>query len=335
MKKTSTSLIGLSGFALLMIAALVLVIGAIERPVAGATDRYDALFTDANGLRVGDDVRAYGVQVGKVDGIRLDRDRARVRLSIRRDTPVFDTSTLAIRYQNLTGQRYVDLRRAAEPGRRLPAHTTIGTEHTVPSFDVTSLFNGLEPVLRTLSPEALNQLTQSLLAVVEGDGSGIAPALKSLGELSAYLGDRQRVITTLVRNMAAAADRIGGRSPHLVTFLGKVTDVFQALQVNIDGLVDFAVTAPPVLEPADRLLATLGFTVGDNPDVDSLVHRFIPDPQAIVDILARLPALLSGLDAAIPASIAGSSPVCSKGKADVPGAIGVLIGGRKVSICKG
>lgn len=104
-------------FAVVMIVVLSVVFTAIKRPVAGDTETHQALFTDANGLKVGDDVRQFGVQVGKVDTISLDGALARVRLSLKTDAPIFDNSKLAIRYQNLTGQRYIDLQQQPKPGR--------------------------------------------------------------------------------------------------------------------------------------------------------------------------------------------------------------------------
>jgi phospholipid/cholesterol/gamma-HCH transport system substrate-binding protein len=322
-------------FAAAMLVVLVLVLTAIQRPVDGATEHHKGLFTDASGMKVGDDVRMYGVQVGEIEAVELDGALARVRFSARIDHPVYTNSTLAIRYQNLTGQRYLDIQQPPQPADRLAAGATLGTDHTVPSFDVTSLFNGLQPVLATISPEKINQLAESLLAVIEGDGNGVGPALAAIGQLSSYVSDRQQVITTLVRNMSEAADKIGGRAPHLVDFIGNITDVFEALRTNLVGLIDFALTAPPVLDPADRLLATLGFTVWDNPDIDKMVRRLIPDPEQIVDILGRLPAVLAGIAAAVPTRDGSPAPVCSKGNAAVPSVLQVLIGGRKVKVCKG
>ncbi|WP_052172651.1 MlaD family protein [Nocardia sp. BMG111209] len=101
-----------------MALALIGVLQVIERPVAGATDSYTAMFTDANGLRVGDEVRLYGVQVGKVDSLGLAGPLARVRFTVMRTHPLFDNSTLAVKYQNLTGSRYLEIEQAERPDRR-------------------------------------------------------------------------------------------------------------------------------------------------------------------------------------------------------------------------
>ncbi|WP_348537427.1 MCE family protein [Nocardia cyriacigeorgica] len=324
----------LAVFAVVVTVLLGMIVTAINRPVDEPTVGYRAVFTDVNGLRTGDDVRVHGVAVGKVEAIALRGNQAEVRFELAESTPIFDNTELAVRYQSLVGQRYIDLRHAPEPGVRLGAGATIGVEHTVPSFDITRLFNGLKPVLATLSPEALNRFTESMLAVIEGNGSGIGPALDAIADLSAYVTDRQHVITTLVRNLSEISDTIGGRSAPLITLLGNVADIFDSLQRNVVGLIDFALTAPPVLRPANSLLATIGFTENDNPDIENILRLLIPSPEAVVDVLGRLPAALAALDAAIAQQIPGSSPVCSKGPAPTPPPLQILFAGQGVSICR-
>lgn len=330
--KVSTAAWRLGIFAVTIVAVLALVIQLIERPVAGDTEAHDALFTDANGLKVGDDVRMYGVQVGKVKSIDLDGTRARVRLTVKTDAPIYDNSTLAIRYQNLTGQRYIDLQQQPQLGTRIAADATVGVEHTVPSFDVTSLFNGLKPVLATISPEAVNQFSASMVALIEGDGAGVGPAMDAIGKLASYVDNRQQVIGTLIRNMSDLSDRVGGRVHYLVPLLARLTDIFESLRANIGGLAQFAVTAPSVLGPVDSLLRTLGLAQGS--DVEALIQRLFPDPKEAVAVLGKLPAVLAAADAMAP-SASGWMPQCSKGTAELPAVLQVLVEGQQVVLCNG
>ncbi|ATL66071.1 MlaD family protein [Nocardia terpenica] len=320
-------------FAGVMVVVLAVVFTAIERPVSGRTEGHDALFTDANGLKVGDDVRMYGVQVGKVERIGLDGTLARVRLSLKTDAPIYDNSKLAIRYQNLTGQRYIDLQQQPRPGARIPAGATVGTERTVPSFDVTSMFNGLKPVLSTISPEAVNQFSASMVALIEGDGGGVGPALDAIGKLASYVDNRQQVISTLIHNMSDLSDKVGGRVHYLVPLLARLSDIFESLQRNIGGLAQFAMSAPSVLGPLDNMFDALGLQTGD--DVDALIHKLFPDPKQAVEVFDKLPGLLAGLDAAAPKTVAGWKPQCSKGNAEVPGVLQVLVAGQRVVLCNG
>lgn len=321
-------------FAVAMALLLAFVVQAIERPVAGETRSYTAVFTDANGLKTGDDVRMYGVQVGKVATIGLDSNRATVGLTVQQGMAVYDSSKLAIRYQNLTGQRYVDIQQPPHPGAELRAGTTIGVDQTIPSFDITALFNGLQPVLAEFSASAVNQFAESMLAVIEGNGTGIGPALDAIEKLSRYVTDRQVVISTLVANLKLISDQMGGRSSQLIALIDGMTGVFAALQEKFDGVVDYALTAPPVLRPINDLLATVGLTPNTNPDLDADIRLLFPDPDQAVEALSRFPALLQSLSALIPDTGPGVNLSCSAGAAPVPQPLQVLIAGQRISICK-
>lgn len=321
-------------FAVIMIVLLVGVVQAIQRPVAGGGRTFEALFTDAGGLKTGSDVRMYGVAVGKVTKIELAGANARVRFSVQSDRPVYDTSRLAIRYQNLTGQRYVDIQQPDKAGNPATASTTIGLEHTTGSFDITALFNGLEPALKEFSPEAVNQLAVNARAVLEGDGSRIGATLDAVGTLSAYATDRQAVISLLLHNFSSIADQIGGKSPEAGMLIQGLSDVFVNLQKQFDGLMDAVTVAPPILGALNNLLAALGFTHPDNPDLDADVRQLFPDPQQALDTLGKLPALLQSLIAVIPSRTGGVNLACAHGAAELPPIANILVRGQRISVCK-
>ncbi|MFI9504009.1 MCE family protein [Nocardia sp. NPDC052566] len=331
-------IVRLSVFAVAMIMLLGVIVQAITRPVGGDTASFTATFTDVSGLKTGDDVRMFGVQVGKVTAIDLDGDRARVGFTVQRDRPVYDSSVLAIRYQTLTGQRYMDIKQPDRPGLQLKPGTAIAPANTIASFDITQLFNGLQPVIAEFSPAALNQFTESVLAVIEGNGSGIGPALDALDKLSAYAVDRQTVLSTIVSNLQAISSQIGGRSPHLVTLLRGIADVFTAFREKLYGLIDFAQVAPSALGPLNSLLGALGFTEGANPDLMTDIRLLFPDPQAAMDLLGRLPGLLQALSALLPPAHPAVGQVdltCTKGNAELPPALAVLVAGQRIAICNG
>ncbi|MET9215134.1 MULTISPECIES: MlaD family protein [unclassified Nocardia] len=303
----------------------------ITRPVEGDTDTHTAMFTDANGLRPGDDVRLYGVQVGKVAAVDLDGGLARVRFTIGSDRPLFVDSKVAVRYQNLTGFRYLDVEQPAQPGEQRGAGSTFGVDQTVPAFDITTLFKGLQPVLRELSPEDLNQFTTSLLAVVEGNGTGIGPALGAIENLSRYASDQQAVLSVLVDNLAEVSDHIGGDSGNAMKLLGSLTDLFAVIAAKLPGLVDFSQQIPPVIQPLRSMLTVLGLTGQEDRDLDALLKQSFPDPYDAVAVFERMPGLIESIAAAVPAS--GPRAACAHGAAQAPEPLHVLLAGQRIVLC--
>ncbi|WP_280357972.1 MlaD family protein [Nocardia otitidiscaviarum] len=322
-------------FAAVMVVLLVVIVQVIRRPVPGAAERYTAVFTDANGLRVGADVRMYGLPVGKVESLSLEGADAKVRFTVQRGHPLYEGATLAIRFQTLAGQRYIDVRQPDRAGPRLAPGTTFGADRTTPAFDITALFNGLQPVLAEATPEAVNHFAESMLAVINGDGSGIGAALDAVERLAGFVSDRQTVISTLVRNLREMSDALAGRAPHMITVIGGLAEVFGTLEQRLQGVVDYAQTIPPLLLPLDSLAARLGLTPGVDTEIDRLLRAALPDPEVARETLRRLPALLRGLDALASGTTESLSASCGNGPVPAPAPLAMLFAGQEITLCRG
>ncbi|MBF6171901.1 MlaD family protein [Nocardia blacklockiae] len=330
---TRSLLLRLAIAAVLTVVVLAGVFRVVERPVRGDTDTYTAMFTDANGLRGGDDVRLYGVQVGKVRAVELDGALARVRFTVTKDHPVFEGGKIAIRYQNLTGFRYLDIQQPEHPERRRDPKTVFQIADTVPAFDITTLFKGLQPVLAQLSPADINQFATSMLAVIQGDGTGLGPALDAVNKLSRYASDRQAVVSTLVSNLAVISDHLGGKSGSAMALMSKLTSLFVNITDKLPGLVDFALTIPPVLKPLRGTLAALGVSGNRGQDLDAVLQNAFPDPHAAAAAFGRLPGLIQAMTAVVPSTGPDAALTCSHGTAAAPAPLQLLIAGQRITLC--
>ncbi|MVU76706.1 MCE family protein [Nocardia sp. ET3-3] len=332
--RTRALLLRVGTAVVLMTLVLAGVFRVVERPVGGDTDTYTALFTDANGVRAGDDVRLYGVQVGKVDQVGLSGSLARVRFTVSRAHPVFVNTKIAVRFQNLTGFRYLDLEQPDQPGGRRAPKATFTTAETVPAFDITTLFKGLQPVLAQLSPEDIDQFATSLLAVIQGDGSGLGPALGAIEKLSHYATDRQTVLSTLVGNLSQISERMGGKSGNAMKLLTNLTDLFVTISDKLPGLVQFSATIPPVLQPLRNLLTVLGVTGARDRDLDTVLQQAFPNPQQAVAVFDQLPGLIQTMAAAVPRTGPDADSTCSHGPATAPEPLRLLIAGQRITLCQ-
>lgn len=119
---------GLAAIALVLLAAF----NASALPLIGGGEDYSASFSEAGGLRSGDEVRIAGVRVGKVKGIRLAGNKVDVDFRITEDVAFGPESGASIRMKTLLGQKYVSL----EPRGRgqMTEGTTIPISRTVSSL---------------------------------------------------------------------------------------------------------------------------------------------------------------------------------------------------------
>lgn len=321
----------------LVVAALVsavlfaLVISAMRSPVSGPTRTYTAEFSDVSGLGANGDIRTRGVRIGKVHSIELrERDGktiAHVQFTMEEPYTPTDATTLAVKYQNLTGVRYIDADFGEKPG--LPVEH-VALENTKPSFDITSLFNGLQPVLATMSTEDINRFTENAIALLQGDGGGLRPMLDDAQRLANLASDREQVIATLADNLARIADSMGGRSDGVVEFLRSVSFPIAKAMTVLDEFHKTATYGPEFLTPIKRLLDAYGLAPGA--DVDAMVASAFTSLEEAAEAVRLLPPAVAGLQ--VPASApTGAGAGCSHGIAQLPTDVQVLLNGSEVVVC--
>lgn len=318
--------------AVITVLLFILVVNAMRNPVDAQVIKYRADFTDASGLHENGDVRFRGKRIGKVTSVDLHHDAdgkpfARVEFTMEDQQKLTSTTTLAIKYQNLTGVRYLDVRPGDEPGQMV-SHAS--TSQTVPSFDITGLFNGLQPVLTTMKADEVNQFSENAIALLQGDGSGLGPMLDSTQKLANYAKDRQQLISTLTSNLARIADTMGGRSPQVMGFLEAVDLPISNAMTVLD---EFAVTAsagPALFEPVERLLVALG--INEQFDVDEFLQTSFTSMQEALNSFQLMPNALAGLRGID--TRASFSKQCAKGRAQIPADVRVLMSGSEVVLCQ-
>ena len=304
----------------------------LTNPVAVDTRSYTAVFTDASGLHPDGDVRVHGVRVGKIKAVDLARrdgqNVAQVSFTLDDKYGIVGMSRLAIKFQALTGVRYMDITNVAEGYAPADLITQVPTTMTQPSFDVTALFNGLQPVLATLSPEEINTFTANAASFLTGDGSGLAPLLESLRNLTEFVSDRQEVIATLMRNMSEVADAIDGKSRqfiHLIDLINQPVD--NALTVLDEFRKDYLYY--DFYDPVVRLLHNFGLKPGIN--IDDALDRAFSNLDNFFDAFKLVPVMNENIQP--PGENVDTIEPCSRGRFQLPETMDVLLNGQRVVLC--
>src|SRR5262249_2821144 len=114
-------------------------------------------------------------------------------------------TTASIRYLNLIGDRYMELKRG-DSDKKLAAGSTIPVERTEPALDLDALIGGFRPVFRALDPDKVNNIAQSLITVFQGQGGTINDILDQTASLTSALADRDQAIGEVIRNLNTVLD---------------------------------------------------------------------------------------------------------------------------------
>ena len=287
---------GLSIFMVVAVTLTWLVYVTLRRDVAGRTAPYAAMFTDVFGLREGDDVRMAGVRVGRVQSIELQGDLAKVSFVVQSNQQLLGTTVASVTYQNIVGQRYLGLSLGTrgEPDP-LPAGSVIPIERSDPSFDVTRLLNGYEPLFSLLNPRDADNLTRGVIQSLQGDEASITALVDQTSRLTdSFAGHDEELgtvisdLNTVMRNLAQHNDSLD----QILTEAQSAVSIFDGQRSElVDSTGSIARVVRQLSEVTDEVY----------PDLKELVDRQPGFAQHMVGIEpqlaftgANLPLLLKG-----------------------------------------
>ncbi len=198
-------------------AAIVVVFGQIR---FDRTNSYTAEFSNVSGLREGQFVRASGVEIGKVKEVKLEDNghRVQVKFDVDRGVQLYESTTAQIRYLDLIGNRYMELKRCAdvvsdptcgkaEGGTKtLSSGGMIPLARTQPALDLDALIGGFQPLFRALDKDKVNNIATAIVTAFEGQGDTIGDILKQTGQLTSRLAESDQAIGEVVKNLNIVLD---------------------------------------------------------------------------------------------------------------------------------
>src|SRR3954447_13071854 len=164
--------------AMLLVAAMLIVVFGEFRFASDSS--YHATFTDASRLKAGQDVRIAGVPVGSVKDVKLNPDNTvDVAFDINERYQLYTSTRAVVRYENLVGDRYLEI--ASGPGdlRKLPRGATIPKQNTQPALDLNAVLGGLRPVLKVLDGAKVSEVSNAVIELLEGQGGAVSDLLSN------------------------------------------------------------------------------------------------------------------------------------------------------------
>jgi phospholipid/cholesterol/gamma-HCH transport system substrate-binding protein len=262
--------IGVLGTAVLV---LIVAVGQsfTSAPMLFATPAYFGQFTDTGQLNKGDKVRITGVEVGKVEGFKIDGDHVVIKFSLGTNT-IGTESRLAIKTDTVLGKKVLEIEPRGTTTLRPNGVLPLG-QSTTPyqiydaAFDVTKAAAGWN--IDTVK-QSLNVLSQT----VNQTYSHLSPALDGLARFSDSIGKRDEAITHLLEQANKVASVLGDRSEQVnrllvnaKTLLAAFNERGQAIDALLGNVAAFSAQVK-------------GF-INDNPNLNPVLEQL----RSISDVL--------------------------------------------------
>lgn len=260
--------VGLTTIAVLLAGAF----NIKDLPLIGNGDEYTAAFSEAGGLKPGDEVRIAGVKVGKVDEVTLEDGHVKVAFNVD-DAELGDRTGAAIRVKTILGAKYLALR--PEGGGELGGE--IPLSRTESAYDVVEAFSDLATTTEKVDTEKLAESLDTISETFADSPEEVKASIRGLSKISRTVASRDRELRQLLKHADGVTKVLSDRSDEF----GKLVKDGDALFKEIDRRRQ---VIHRLLRSSIALATQLSGLVGDNrQQIGPALKRL----DTVVDMLRR------------------------------------------------
>jgi phospholipid/cholesterol/gamma-HCH transport system substrate-binding protein len=241
------------------------------------------VFSDASGIRAGDDVKVAGVRVGRVTGVAADRRHGQVFVDflVNDGIDLGPQTTAEVALQTLLGTKFLRLAGPVE-GPYLAdeprSERVIPRERTKTPFDVFELTKVGTRTIQATNTEQLNRMITQLAAVTEGKHDQIALLVSSVTTVSDAITSRDAQLQELLQRADTLSATLADKDQTLVGLIDQsqgVLDLVNRRRTDLGRALDDGATTVEQLSAIVRTNKTDLDTILDtlHPTVDVLEKR--------------------------------------------------------------
>lgn len=218
-----------AGFMGVVLIILVIAIGLQpERLYSWATAlRYEAMFTEAGGLNVGNDVTMSGIKVGSVSSIELVNGDALVGFTVEGKYALGSDTSAHIRTGTLLGERVLTLQ--SKGTGTLDRRQVIPATRTSSPYSLTDAVSELTANTAGTDTDALNQSLDTLAQTLDQIAPQLGPTFDGVSRLSRSLNNRNESLAELLRTAGDVTAIFSERSQQVNELILNSNDLLAVL----------------------------------------------------------------------------------------------------------
>jgi phospholipid/cholesterol/gamma-HCH transport system substrate-binding protein len=244
-----------SGFIGLVLIVLVIAVGLQPQTLlAWATSlKYQAVFAEAGGLAVGNEVKVSGVTMGTVSDVALSHGKALVTFSLNSKVRLGSDSTAHIRTGTVLGARMLTLEPAG-PGT-MHAADTIPISRTSSPYSLTDATSEFTTNTAGTDFGSITQSLDTLSDTIDRIAPQLGPTFDGLTRLSQTLNSRNESLGTLLKSAADVTGILSKRSQQVNTLLLNANDLLGVLNDRRYAIVNLLTNTSALSQQLSGLVA--------------------------------------------------------------------------------
>ena len=244
-----------AGFMGVVLAILIIAVGLQpDRLMAYATSlQYKAVFTEAGGIAVGNDVTLAGIKVGAVTGISLDNGDALVAFTIGSKYALGSETSAHIKTGTLLGERVLTLESGGNGNldRKVPIPVT----RTSSPYSLSDAVGDLTTNTAGTDTAQLNQSLDTLSTTLDQIAPRLGPTFDGLSRLSKSLNSRDETLGELLKTASDVTGILSERSQQVNSLILNANDLLGVLVERRQAIVDLLANTSAVSKQLVGLVA--------------------------------------------------------------------------------
>ncbi|UGT39979.1 MCE family protein [Nocardia yamanashiensis] len=231
--RLSTANIGVLGIVLAVTVSLASL--QFDRlPFVRSGAEYIAYFADAGGLVPGDNVQVAGVKSGRVDEVKLDGAKVKVRFTLDESIPLGTKTTAAIKTNTVLGRKSMEV--TPDGGGTLSKNDPIPVERTTSPYSLNDALGDLSNTVKDLDMDQVNKTLDTLSATFADTPAPLRNALDGISALSRSINTRDKALTDLLSKAQGVTHVLSDRAAKINSLLVDGNSLFTELDARKSAL---------------------------------------------------------------------------------------------------
>ncbi|MFE3222194.1 MCE family protein [Nocardia sp. NPDC059228] len=186
-------------------------------PFVRSGAEFSAFFADAGGLLPGDPVQVAGVRSGRVEDVKLDGAKVKVRFTLDESIVLGGRTSAAIKTNTLLGRKSLEVLPAGDGA--LHRDDVIPLDRTTSPYSLNDALGDLATTVKGLDTDQVNKTLDTLSEAFTDTPGPLRSALDGVTQLSRSLNKRDKALTDLLSHAQNVTKVLGDRATQINALL--------------------------------------------------------------------------------------------------------------------
>ena len=222
-----------------VLAFMSIKVGALRN--VGEELQVQVILGDAAGLSDGAAVRIAGVQIGQIQNMGVEHDKARIHMAIAKSAKVREDVEIQVRARSILGEKYIEITPISMDAPLIAEGAVL--EVKSPQTEIDELVNSLGPLIRAIDADAVNVAMGRLTEALEDDPDRVvrmfrdvetilSNSAKASGSLEGLVSETRSTLSS-VRKVTADSRPLIQRSSAIVSKVDAATDTLPQITEDV------------------------------------------------------------------------------------------------------